>query len=96
MTAEGDGMPCCIEHRAYARMGLLGNPSDVYFGRTISFSLGNFCSFVRLEPSKDLATRLPNEGYYGGVRLLMAICNVFYRYFSEKNIALKEGNFTVL
>ncbi|XP_038980933.1 glucuronokinase 1-like isoform X3 [Phoenix dactylifera] len=46
-----------IEHQAYARIGLLGNPSDVYFGRTISFSLGNFWASVRLEPSDDLIIR---------------------------------------
>ncbi|CAM8986616.1 unnamed protein product [Rhodiola kirilowii] len=27
-----------IEHEVYARINLLGNPSDVYFGRTISLS----------------------------------------------------------
>lgn len=43
-----------IEHRAYARVGLLGNPSDVYNGRTISFSLGNFWASVKLQPSDNL------------------------------------------
>lgn len=43
-----------IEHRAYARVGLLGNPSDVYYGRTISFTLGNFWASVRLQPSDEL------------------------------------------
>ncbi|CAN1272968.1 Glucuronokinase 1 [Linum perenne] len=81
-----------IEHRSYARVGLLGNPSDVYFGRTISFSLSNFWATVVLRPSDDLVitphpkhdlvnfssldhlvNRLQSEGYYGGVRLLMAI-----------------------
>lgn len=46
--------PPLIEHKAYARVGLLGNPSDVYFGRTISFSLANFWASVRLQPSDDL------------------------------------------
>ncbi|XP_062151483.1 glucuronokinase 1-like isoform X2 [Alnus glutinosa] len=46
-----------IEHRAHARVGLLGNPSDVYFGRTISFTLGNFWASVRLEPSDELVIR---------------------------------------
>lgn len=31
-----------FEHRSFARVGFLGNPSDVYFGRTISFTIGNF------------------------------------------------------
>lgn len=43
-----------IERRAYARVGLLGNPSDVYYGRTISISLGNFWASVKLEPSDNL------------------------------------------
>lgn len=43
-----------IEHKAYARVGLLGNPSDVYFGKTISFSVANFYATVKLRPSKDL------------------------------------------
>ncbi|XP_057828677.1 glucuronokinase 1 isoform X2 [Cryptomeria japonica] len=43
-----------IEHRAYARVGLLGNPSDVYYGRTLSFGLANFWAIARLRPSQDL------------------------------------------
>ncbi|XP_042504013.1 glucuronokinase 1-like [Macadamia integrifolia] len=101
-----------IEHKAYARVGFLGNPSDVYFGRTISFSLGNFFASVRLEPSDDLiisphphhdlvqfkslyqmVNRLQNEGYYGGVRLLMAICKGFYNHCKDNNIELNGGNF---
>ncbi|KAF3444559.1 hypothetical protein FNV43_RR14251 [Rhamnella rubrinervis] len=46
-----------IEHRAYARVGLLGNPSDVYYGRTISFSLGNFWASVQLRPSDELVIK---------------------------------------
>lgn len=45
---------CAIQHKAYARVGLLGNPSDVYFGRTISFTLANFWASVRLQPSDEL------------------------------------------
>ncbi|XP_077216591.1 glucuronokinase 1-like isoform X3 [Tasmannia lanceolata] len=109
-----DSLGDFIEHKAYARVGLLGNPSDVYFGRTISFSLANFWATVRLNPSQHfviqphpthdlvrfdsihhLVNRLQNEGYYGGVRLLMAICKVFYKYCSDKKIELKGGNFTL-
>ncbi|XP_003554830.1 probable glucuronokinase 2 [Glycine max] len=42
-----------ISHKAYARVGLLGNPSDVYYGKTISFSVANFCSTVTLGPSDE-------------------------------------------
>lgn len=103
-----------IEHKAYARVGLLGNPSDVYNGKTISFTLSNFYASVILRPSlhliiqphptHDLVTfdshhqlvdRLNSEGYYGGVRLLMAIYKVFYNYCKLNNIHLHHSNFTL-
>ncbi|KAL1553353.1 Glucuronokinase 1 [Salvia divinorum] len=101
-----------VERRAYARVGLLGNPSDVYYGRAISFSLANFWASVKLQPSdhlmilphpahdlvqfdslNHLVNRLQTDGYYGGVRLLMAICKIFHNYCKENNISLHEGNF---
>lgn len=36
-----------IVSRVYARVGLLGNPSDGFFGKTISFSLANYHAQVR-------------------------------------------------
>ncbi|KAE9612773.1 hypothetical protein Lal_00005960 [Lupinus albus] len=43
-----------ITHKAYARIGLLGNPSDVYYGNTISLSVSNFYASVTLTPSNNL------------------------------------------
>jgi len=43
-----------IEERAYARAGLLGNPSDGYFGKTISISVKNFGAQVTLYESPEL------------------------------------------
>jgi len=43
-----------IETRAYARAGLLGNPSDGYFGKTIAFIIRNFRARVFLYPSARL------------------------------------------
>ena len=43
-----------IETYGYARAGLLGNPSDGYFGKTISFALSNFRARVLLYPSARL------------------------------------------
>lgn len=37
-----------IEKHAYARAGLVGNPSDGYFGKTIAFVVRNFKATVRL------------------------------------------------
>ncbi|MBN2102563.1 GHMP kinase [bacterium] len=43
-----------IEQRAFARAGLLGNPSDGYFGKTISIIVRNFGAHVSLYESPEL------------------------------------------
>ncbi|XP_022774365.1 glucuronokinase 1-like isoform X4 [Durio zibethinus] len=57
MNSTEAGVAGMIQHRACALVGLLGNPSDVYFGKTISFSLGNFWASVKLEPSHHLVIK---------------------------------------
>src|SRR5437667_4031777 len=48
------GPPMIIETYGYARAGFLGNPSDGYFGKTISFSIMDFRARVLLYPSARL------------------------------------------
>jgi len=43
-----------IKTRSYARAGLIGNPSDGYFGKTISFAFGNFSAEVTLYETPEL------------------------------------------
>src|SRR5687768_2206788 len=43
-----------ITTHAYARAGLIGNPSDGYFGKTISFIIRNFKATIRLWESPHL------------------------------------------
>ncbi|CAN5347249.1 hypothetical protein BH23BAC1_BH23BAC1_08290 [soil metagenome] len=43
-----------IESRAYARAGLLGNPSDGYFGKTISITVKNFGAHISLYQTPEL------------------------------------------
>jgi glucuronokinase len=43
-----------IDARAYARAGLLGNPSDGYFGKTISLIVKNFGAQILLYESPEL------------------------------------------
>lgn len=43
-----------IDARAYARAGLLGNPSDGYFGKTISLIVKNFGVQIVLYQSPEL------------------------------------------
>ncbi len=49
-----------IRTKAYPRVGLTGNPSDGYFGKTISFAFSNFCAKVVLYETPELEI-LPSE-----------------------------------
>ena len=49
-----------IEARAHPRAGLIGNPSDGYFGKTISFTFSNFAASVTLYETPELEIQ-PNE-----------------------------------
>ncbi len=49
-----------IETEAHARAGILGNPSDGYFGNIIAITVKNFRATVTLSPSKEL-TVVPRE-----------------------------------
>jgi glucuronokinase len=52
-VSGGRGAPA-VDGRAFARAGLLGNPSDGYGGRTISLIMRNFEAVVSLRESSDL------------------------------------------
>ena len=49
-----------VRTRAYSRAGLAGNPSDGYFGKTLSVTIKNFFAEVTLYETPDLEI-LPNE-----------------------------------
>ncbi len=61
-----------IEERAYARAGLLGNPSDGYFGKTISVSVKNFGAHILLYESPEIYIQ-PNEGDLNRFRNMFAL-----------------------
>lgn len=50
-----------IRKRAYARAGLVGNPSDGYYGKTISISIRNLCAEVVLYEWEDVEIILTEE-----------------------------------
>lgn len=51
-----------ITSRVHARIGVLGNPSDGFYGKTISLSLENFFAEVRLcMPNPLAACRVPRS-----------------------------------
>jgi glucuronokinase len=55
-----EGHDVIIRTKAYPRAGLVGNPSDGYFGKTISFVFSNFRAEVVLYETPELAI-LPSE-----------------------------------
>jgi len=50
-----------IETQAYARAGLLGNPSDGYFGKTVSIIVKNFSASVSLYEAPELRVEPMDE-----------------------------------
>jgi glucuronokinase len=48
-----------IRKKSYPRAGLIGNPSDGYFGKTVAFTFQNFCAEVVLYETPELEI-LPN------------------------------------
>lgn len=50
-----------VETRAFARAGLLGNPSDGYFGKIIAITVKNFYASVSLQESEDLRIEAHEE-----------------------------------
>lgn len=56
-------------NRAYARAGLVGNPSDGYHGKTISISVRNFCAEVVLYEwdSVDIVLAEDDRATFGSV-----------------------------
>lgn len=62
-----------VEATAYARAGLVGNPSDGYFGKTISVTICNFCAKVSLyeSPQLEIIPNVQDRSIYGGLRELV-------------------------
>lgn len=61
------------EGAAFARAGLIGNPSDGYFGKTISFVIRDFSAKVSLyeNPEVEIVPSFQDRSSYSGVRELV-------------------------
>ena len=71
-----------IRSRSYARAGLIGNPSDGYHGKTISFIIRNFEAEVVLYESPELEI-LPSgrdHSVFAGMRQLAEDVGLFGYY----------------
>lgn len=101
-----------IVSKVYARIGLLGNPSDGYGGKVLALSLKNFSAQITLTPSSspqhtgiqfepnpvcdptsfssltEFQSHIDGNGYYGGLRLVMAMTHTFLNYCTLHDIHL--------
>jgi len=72
-----------IAERAHARLGLLGNPSDIYGGKALAVSVANYAATVTLRANLDSSDKtisvVPGEGEReGGVKLIESLLSVFF------------------
>ena len=65
-----------IKCEVYARVGILGNPSDGYYGNTIAIAIRNFSASVTLESSNVLTFRplsIHNPPYFASLQHLVPL-----------------------
>ena len=100
-----------LTQSAFPRAGLLGNPSDGYGGKTLSFTFSNFSAEVTLTPSEFLEIEAPSQnsfpsltafesyanqhGFYGAERLLKSSIRQFCHYCRKTGQPLHDQNFRV-
>jgi len=62
-----------VEATAFARAGLIGNPSDGYFGKTISFVIRDYAARVTLyeSPELDIVPAVQDRSRYKNLRELI-------------------------
>ena len=92
-----------VTQKSYARIGLIGNPSDGYGGKTLSAICKNFFAEVTLTESEQLVIetdeyrfdsvtalrdQIESDGYYGASRLFKATVNVFACYLARNQPSL--------
>ncbi len=67
---------------AYARAGLIGNPSDGYYGKTISFIIRNFSAMVSIYENAELELipSVRDRSRYGSLRELVEDVNAYGYY----------------
>ena len=92
-----------VTQKSYARIGIIGNPSDGYGGKTLSAICKNFFAEVTLTESERLVLEpddyrfdsvsalqdhIVSDGYYGASRLFKATISVFASYLAQHQPAL--------
>ncbi len=85
-----------VESLAYARAGLLGNPSDKYFGKAISISIKNFSAraSLRQTPELQIEAQSQDRNIYRNIHELAQSIDLFGYYGGERLVkaAIKKFN----
>ncbi|KAF7727646.1 hypothetical protein EC973_007304 [Apophysomyces ossiformis] len=71
-----------IHTKAYARVGLMGNPSDGFYGKTISLLISNFWAETTLIPNRR------NEPEYSSIHILPSSAADPQRFSTLESLAL--------
>ncbi len=71
-----------IKAKSYPRAGLVGNPSDGYHGKTISFTFSNFCAEVVLyhTPKLEIIWSTRDQSSFDSLRELVDDVNLYGYY----------------
>src|SRR5262249_40568201 len=77
---------------AYARAGLVGNPSGGYFGKTIAFTIRNFAAVVAI--SESLHARITsNSSFDNSHQLIRATIKRFTEFCRARGIRISDRSF---
>lgn len=81
---------------AYARAGLVGNPSDGYFGKTISFTFRNFAAKASLyeNPTVEIIPSLRDRSNYNSIQELADDVRVYGYYGGIRLMKATISRFT--
>ncbi len=79
-----------IRKQSYPRIGLIGNPSDGYFGKTIAFTFTNFCVTVVLYESPELQIE-PSQRDHSSFSGIAALAEDVHRFGYYGGIRLLKG-----
>ncbi|CAG8563307.1 7441_t:CDS:2, partial [Scutellospora calospora] len=72
-----------ITTRSYARIGLMGNPSDGFYGKTISLLISNFFAEITLIPNKFSHTQ-----EYSKIEFLHSIINTTCSFLTLESLSI--------
>ncbi|CAG8803691.1 31323_t:CDS:2 [Gigaspora margarita] len=84
---QKDPPPChqsaSITTRSYARIGLMGNPSDGFYGKTISLLISNFFAEITFIPNKFTHTQ-----EYSKIEFLHSMITTTFSFLSIESLSI--------